>query len=1008
MGNELTKLAKNMSADEQTKKGDCKFCGKEGLLILPLRYGTLPIDIAAPALPIHCALSSPALTKSKYALRMVRDGYVYLLVERVIGRLDCQAYVASGEGYLARFPAYLPPAIPPKFTCDPNTCGSNASMIAIPLAHLVERAYLFFSAGPITPLQLSKLCDFTTADKLAAEGVMVKFSPSAWVNGSHTQTHSVTAEALPNAVVEFALFAQAEKLKSTHELKEAKLSQTMFNVTFPLMVSQPDENVPCAAVGLKNLTRLASLRSYMLKTKAMALSMPDPIGIVQELNDHRNDALSALENLNLTQEPTQRMSNGDRFKLLQQLKEVQANFEGGTFRSRTKFKDTLRNDIRARWEPVFADDSPELVEAKRSHWTKSNPRSANQVHPDRNQWRTQNPSAHENVVTQIAAIDTKYPESWTKDWAKNEWNTKYGVALDTKAMDDFEKMYEAASDKAMQLANERVDDFLKWLVHPPVVQAFNSLFDRTDKSSGFAFQQQVDLCLFGMSGVEKSAAVLDNWLKAPSIEDHNLFLRGFVMNQTVLRDSANEAFAAATAAAAGVAYPAALNGEKMYAAFKKFTSAMKSADSAWDEFVRNQTQKGVKAMHQSWEGRRLFQLSEMTRGMCRAGMGKVEVAVVARLGGLVHACTGKIAESLRFNELMYRIDPEQPFRPKAGSANVATQSLPQSQQHNATGTAAADAQAQARIEAARGSERARLLAEDVQRKRQVQAQHLKNVNQRIEEAMAEVNKDKVGSTNNYHQVRIGVAMAGLEAVSFFFKLRELQDLRASGGHPTTEEELKLLASGMTLTSMVLDTTYSFIKSVREKETNAALKGAGDVLRGGFKLAAGTLAFGAGLLGVGLEIASIYGELKEKKRPGLVILSFLKGATGVVSTYYVGLAAFSYSGPMFEQIALRTTKTPVANRLIVWLALKAGELAERVAILRWVARWNWVGLTITGVEILGHVGYAGYMHFQPTEFEEWCKRSQFAKRVPGKIPFSSFEEEMTALAKATKETPELTQ
>jgi hypothetical protein len=114
---------------------------------------------------------------------------------------------------------------------------------------------------------------------------------------------------------------------------------------------------------------------------------------------------------------------------------------------------------------------------------------------------------------------------------------------------------------------------------------------------------------------------------------------------------------------------------------------------------------------------------------------------------------------------------------------------------------------------------------------------------------------------------------------------------------------------------------------------------------------------------------------------------------------------SYAAPTLQRIALITeTKVQVLSPLIrvIQVTLHGTSeaalwLAERVALLRLVARLNWAGLALT----LAEGGYWVYLRLQPGAFEVWCTRSQFAKKESKTVRFASTDEELKALAAAVK-------
>lgn len=62
---------------------NCPNCNKSGLAILPVRYAVVPLDISA-KLPesLGDKVTSTKLSHNKYALRTLRQGFLYLLHEK--------------------------------------------------------------------------------------------------------------------------------------------------------------------------------------------------------------------------------------------------------------------------------------------------------------------------------------------------------------------------------------------------------------------------------------------------------------------------------------------------------------------------------------------------------------------------------------------------------------------------------------------------------------------------------------------------------------------------------------------------------------------------------------------------------------------------------------------------------------------------------------------------------------------------------------------------------------
>lgn len=62
---------------------NCGDCNKNGLAILPVRYAVVPLSVSAALLgSLGNKVKCVPLTHHKYALRTLRQGYLYLFYEK--------------------------------------------------------------------------------------------------------------------------------------------------------------------------------------------------------------------------------------------------------------------------------------------------------------------------------------------------------------------------------------------------------------------------------------------------------------------------------------------------------------------------------------------------------------------------------------------------------------------------------------------------------------------------------------------------------------------------------------------------------------------------------------------------------------------------------------------------------------------------------------------------------------------------------------------------------------
>ena len=157
---------------------DCIHCDKKGLLILPLRYSAVVAGAAAgaggaataPSAQRNPALDSIAPLNSKlgarvkeialggqakYAARVLRDGYLYVLIER-LGIKSWEGYLVLESTQLYQFPVDTPPQVVPEPFCNRDGTSMHAYMVAINNAEQVPNTWFLFTPDPMTEAKLAE------------------------------------------------------------------------------------------------------------------------------------------------------------------------------------------------------------------------------------------------------------------------------------------------------------------------------------------------------------------------------------------------------------------------------------------------------------------------------------------------------------------------------------------------------------------------------------------------------------------------------------------------------------------------------------------------------------------------------------------------------------------------------------------------------------------------------------------------------------------------------------
>ncbi|WP_137926543.1 T6SS effector BTH_I2691 family protein [Cupriavidus sp. 2SB] len=249
---------------------NCRFCKPKGYTFLPLRYAVVCNAPASQwpdlASTLGANVTDKALGASRYAVRLLREGYLYVLVERKRGP-QWQGYAVTPGGMLAQFPIGYPPPVQVPFTCDLATDGVGASLVSIDRIEEVSAIHMLFSPDIVPAAML----DQRAKDRLG----MQTLSPKA----GRGQAHTLQANELTQWVAEFKLNKDGVgeiDAKDPRQIGQHHISRQLY----PLMGGPGGYTPDFDAHG----QRLTNLLQRLEETKSPAIVLWDPIGITQELN----------------------------------------------------------------------------------------------------------------------------------------------------------------------------------------------------------------------------------------------------------------------------------------------------------------------------------------------------------------------------------------------------------------------------------------------------------------------------------------------------------------------------------------------------------------------------------------------------------------------------------------------------------------------------------------------------------------------------------------------------
>jgi hypothetical protein len=970
---------------------NCKFCEKEGLFILPLRYSVVVADIAPAELqPLPALLgdkiSDIQLKKAKYAPRMLRRGYIYILIRRN-GLLYWESYVVTDEAFLYKFPIAEPPQTSPEFTCARDTCGIDASMISIEKPEFVEKIYLIFTPSAMT---MKKLAEFKEdPEKKVADGQMQTFSPSAWCKGSVAQAHSLVAAQLKNYVPEFIL---------AHQPKDVQLSsfgKIMLSQLFPAVSDAYTSTALEGQDGRIN-GRLGRMEQKSINQKSAAIALFDSIGITQELNNFRNSALVPVCNF-LDSVDKGGISNQRKMEVMLAIDDVKnVIVEKGVAIQKKNF------------EIIEARNIPDRLEDYAAGLRRANRISEAQ-------------DVEKRIARNFEKRERRKEFLVSPEHALQKWKEKYETQISVSEIIKFRTALERVSSDSANHANQRAADHTAWIKSSQLVEAFDC-YDQTDLASGFCFTMEHSICTFGMFGNKNNIDLLRKWMDIKKVDRKNLYMRSNYYNSKALIVEVDRAFGSIRDKIKSSTDVSDVSNSSWLKLAKGLIDGLKKTDSAWDEWLRDKevreihqgtktitpgrTSHNLSNFHRSAEGMMFARIAEWSQALSTPS-GKLDKAISGIVGMMLYTRLGELAEKIGFDEYMLKIKTEKikAFTArKQESEQYQKRANEQKQKAKANINKAAhdakiEASAKAKLEAESADNIIDELIRDEQNK--VKAKVKITLDEMDREQGKIDGKVKRPDTNNFRHARLGVVLMSIESLSLTLKIIQFEK------SPRLVAEIS--ASILALASMSFDILYAVTKSIREIEPFEAMKGinkAADVMRGGFKLAAGILGTSSGVISSCLDFNSASREYDKSKADGILVGIYIsRGGMGLAGAGFGLVAAFSYTAPFLAKLAgsQLLSKSVFAMRLVNAMAasavLKSLVLSRTLMLIR-LARFNLIGLALTVVE----VGYR--LWIKDDELENWLQSCTFRlDKSAGLFSEKSFpdtEAELLALKSALKE------
>ncbi|KWO10144.1 hypothetical protein WM26_21450 [Burkholderia cepacia] len=463
------------------------------MTILPLRYGVIAdddkagVEQLASSLPAHLGKKlNVKLSDSRYAVRSVREGYIYLFVQRRGKAYACEAtYRVCDSGLLQPVWSY-DPGVP---VGGIENLGSWTLSVGDP--EDIDEARILFTPDPLSPAKVDRYRDVALY-----RNRLQKFDLRTLAR-SCTNVEDVVDPHQLDATV-------AELRAGNHVRAKAVLERQAF---------PPFRSALKPGSAAEEVTAIYKSTRDTLKSAGVAVVLYDPIGVVQELNAWRNDAIE-INRAWLQVADSQGITNERRHAVAEALDNIKEAMQRGYIESagmdaQAKLRYARDSDLRMKARFGFNPQNLEELEKR------YDPAEARQ--------RAEKDAQH--------AFD------------------RYQVLLDWDgAKASVQKEFSRRDKQAQQEMDKREPDHLDWL-HSELLAEALDLYDRRDPVWGQAFAEQVVLCVVGMNGCASGAAKLGSWWSDIAIGKGNFAWRALTRNQVEIEEAAKLALAEAKAQA---------------------------------------------------------------------------------------------------------------------------------------------------------------------------------------------------------------------------------------------------------------------------------------------------------------------------------------------------------------------------------------------------------------------------------------------------------------------------
>lgn len=535
---------------------DCQNCNKSGLAILPVRYAVVPnaVDATLPS-TLGGKVSSVKLKHAKYALRTLRQGFVYLYYEKHArgSQIKWEVYSVAPSGTLwKQFNRHTVAPVGADPACARTGHNIPASVITIERPEKCGRVWMAFSEHQWS----FETFEAFEADMALRDRRMQTFAPAIWIAKRGYRHGMEATEDNLNEVIEYKSGFSLATLAGGGGGIVPAISKP--DGMFDAAVMQKQTTIHTLHVRRDDKKKTVDLMKQIGETAQgpdhapIMLALWDNVGITHELNGFRNDAAgwiakyghereveigaaAALFGVKKALEDRAGQAASNRaseaaFVFKWTAQETQNRLLAYQKAYPNNLAGYARQEELCRyWEKDAAQGVPNFIAKGRE----------SKAYASDQAWRNGNADV-DRQIAELKAPDAKNGTSHLqrrdefirtrKDAAVAKAWPKYQEHIDQEALNKFNKNYAAFNKAADSVVDGRTEDLVSWLKSKWLINALTE-FNNNNVHDGVIFEDQIGTALNGIGSTYSGQGLIDEWVKEMKATETNLLWRAIALNQ---------------------------------------------------------------------------------------------------------------------------------------------------------------------------------------------------------------------------------------------------------------------------------------------------------------------------------------------------------------------------------------------------------------------------------------------------------------------------------------------